>query len=211
MHFHYYALQHLLQYLLTHHKGEQVLSAFSQNKNELIIELEGIYLRVGCHTPQTYIVPVFSYAKARKNVVDLFSEIEGLKLADGYVVAQERVMVLILESGYQLIFKLHGIMANVMLRREGKIVALFNQRLEADWAYEDSPGLLNEAALPETDTADEKEILAYIRAVSPIYEKAFASRISTVSQEGKNLKQAFLQVVKEAQNNHFYISKALLI
>ncbi|MEL6634269.1 MAG: NFACT RNA binding domain-containing protein [Bacteroidota bacterium] len=207
MHFHYYALRHLLDHLLTHHKGEKVLSAFSQNKNELILELEGIYLRIGCHTPQTYIVPVFSYAKARKNVVDLFAEIEGLTLEDGYVVPQERVMVLTLAQGYQLIFKMHGIMANVMLRHEDTIAALFNQQLEADWAYVDSPGPLQEDLLPEIELTDEKEILSHIREVSPIYEKAFAKRISELAATGLNLPQAYQKALTEAKNDLFYISK----
>jgi len=76
MHFHHYTLLRLGEKLTEAHRGECLQGAFSQNKNELILEFEGFYLRIGCHTPHTYAVPVWDYAKARKNVVDLFEEVD---------------------------------------------------------------------------------------------------------------------------------------
>jgi hypothetical protein len=78
MHFHHYTLQHLADHLNGHARGEQVLSCFSQSKNELVVELESFYLRIGCHTPLSYAIPVDAFTKARKNVVDLFPNCQEL-------------------------------------------------------------------------------------------------------------------------------------
>jgi predicted ribosome quality control (RQC) complex YloA/Tae2 family protein len=208
MHFHHYTLQHLCRYLEQQHCGEQVLNCFSQSRNELIIELAGLYLRVGCNTPDTYVVPVPDFAKARKNVVDLFESSYGLSLQGCRVVPQERELILELSEDHQFVLKLHGSMANVLLRHGGKIVAMFDHRHEDDWNYQETPGALDLAPLETTETVDSlRKLQALLRQVSPIYDKHFALRMQHHQAQGLSLPAAFEQSIQEAQDPHFWIVK----
>ena len=208
MHFHYYTLQHLSQHLLAHHRGEAIAGCFSQSRNELIIEWGEFYLRVGCNTPDTYVVPVPDFAKARKNVVDLFAAAQGLCLEHCRVVPQERELILELSNDHQFILKLHGNMANVMLRQGGDIIALFDHRHEDDWAYVERPGALDLSPL-HTDEAvtSLRKLRALLSQVSPIYDKQFAQRIAQHQAEGLASRAAFERTVAEAQDNRFWIVK----
>ena len=140
MHFHHYTLLHLAKALREKFLGEKIYSCLSQNKNELVIELESGYLRIGCHTPLTYLIPTDDYSRARKNVVNLFPEIIGAKIAEIRVVDYERVMIIGLDDGQSLIMKMHGIGANVLLEKGGEITRLFNQQREEDWQYRPQAG-----------------------------------------------------------------------
>ncbi len=208
MHFHHYTLQHLGRYLDQQHRGDKVLNCFSQSRNELIVELSGCYLRIGCNTPDTYVVPVPDFAKARKNVVDLFEATYGLTLQACRVVPQEREMILELSEDHQFILKLHGTMANVMLRQGGEIVALFDHRHEGDWDYEETPGALDLTPLAHGAEFDAlRKLQNLMRQVSPIYEKLFAQRIQHQLGEGLSLRVAFDRTLEEAQSEQFWIVK----
>ena len=205
MHFHHYALRQLSQHLTQQYQGEPVVECFSQSRNELILVWPEGYLRIGCNTPNTYVVPVQEFAKARKNVVDLFEGIYGLTLQRAYTVENEREMVLELSEDHQLILKMHGTMANVLLRHGGEIVAMFDHRHEDDWEYEEVPGEANHEALEQEVPASKRQIQEALRQVSLIYDKQFARRILVLMQGGANFKAAFEQVVTEAQNEQFFI------
>lgn len=208
MHFHYYTLRHLGPYLEAQHRGEQVVEVFSQNKNELVIELGSGFLRVGCHTPLTYIVPVQEFARARKNVVELFPEIHGRTVTGCRVLAYERVLILDLDGGFDLVFKMHAAGANVLLRKGGEVLRLFINRHEADLAYEESPGVYHPEALhPEAEPVDEFAVLQALRAVSPIYEKQFAHRVWCGMEKGLSFAASHQQVMQEVDNEVFFIQK----
>ncbi|TAE60525.1 MAG: DUF814 domain-containing protein [Bacteroidetes bacterium] len=207
MHFHYFALRRLASYLSDELQGEVVVSCFSQNKNELILETSALTLRIGCATPHTYVVPVADFSKARRNVADLFPEILGLHITGAYSIDWERVMVLNLENGYDLILKMHGIRANVLLRKDEEVVALFTQKVEEDLSYVLKPGLYEPHLLPETCSANEQEVLKALRQVSAVYEKNIARRVCTRMQEGLSLRAAFDEVNAACDSGEYYLVK----
>jgi len=204
MHFHFYTLQHLARALP---QEEAIEGCFSQSKNELVVEFHTFHLRIGCNTPATYVVPVHRFARARKNVVDLFGRIIGKKLKQAYVVPYERVLVMVLEEGYDLILKMHGPQANVMLRQGGKIIELFNNKLTADWHYTEIPGDFDQMALDAVPEADQQAVLQQLRNISPIFEKHFAAQVTSLMKQGQSFGSATHQIIKQAQNNTFYIHK----
>ncbi|MEM9987598.1 MAG: hypothetical protein AAF804_21105, partial [Bacteroidota bacterium] len=163
MHFHHFTLKQLAQYLEQRHRGEKVMACFSQSKNELVLVFEDLILRIGCNTPDTYAVPVSDFAKARKNVVDLFEPIYGLSLARAYAVAHERELILGLSEDHQLVLKMHGTMANVLLRHQGKIVALFDHRHEDDWEYQEQPGSSDFSQLDQVKPDSKRKLQEALR------------------------------------------------
>ncbi len=207
MHFHHYTLLHLGEKLTEAHRGECLQGAFSQNKNELVLEFEGFYLRIGCHTPHTYAVPVWDYAKARKNVVDLFEAALEKRLIGARTLANERVLILELEEGYDFVLKMHGLKANVMLRKDGEVIELFNKQHEEDWNFEEIPGPFDPQAIAPEVERDEKAVIKAVKAISPIYEKYFGRRVYGFMEEGKEFSQAFHQVVEEAQATTYFSAK----
>ncbi len=206
MHFHYYALLHIAKWLNRNHQGARIEECISQNKNELVINLETIILRVGCRTPLTYFVPVDQFAKARKNVAALFEEIEGLAFLKARVVPFERVMILELEENYQLIFKLHGIAANVLLRKSDRIIDLFNQEQEGDYQYTEEEGKFQAQLIDlQHPEANQLKVLDTLRNISSIYEKQFAAKISSIMLEGNSFQEAYELTMKEVEEDNFYI------
>jgi len=209
MHFHHYSLQHLSDYLNEQAAGQHIGACLSQNKNELIVVLEELYLRIGCHTPLTYVVPLGEFAKARKNVVELFPEVVGRSLQQARVVPWERILILELEGEAELILKMHGSRANVLLRQAGKIVRLLNQQLEADLSFREQAGPFDAAAIeaPLAPTASLPEVMARLNAISPIFEKQFARKIHFLMQQGVAFAQAFRQVQQQALEPDFFVVK----
>ncbi len=204
MHFHYYTLQHLARSLPLE---EAIEGCFSQSKNELIVEFHTFHLRIGCNTPATYVVPVDRFARARKNVVNLFDRIIEKKLKQVYVVPYERVLVMVLEEGYDLILKMHGPQANIMLRKGEEIIELFNNKLTEDWHYTEISGNFDTTALDGLPEVDEQAVLQQLRNISPIFEKQFAAEITSLMKQGQSFGLATLQIIKQVQDNTFYLKK----
>ena len=202
MHFHYYLLERLAKELPL---GEQVCACFSQGKNELILEWDSYYLRIGCHTPLTYIIPVHNFARARKNVVNLFPEILGKRLLSIEAIKYERILIFHFEEACDLVVKLHGARANVMAYHQGQWIESFNQNRKEPATLDFSPGPFYSSALPET--CSQEEILPLLKSISPIFEKKFATRIYRKMKEGLTLPLAFEWVKKEAQAPPYYLSK----
>ncbi|MCI4670334.1 MAG: NFACT RNA binding domain-containing protein [Bacteroidia bacterium] len=207
MHFHHYTLVRLGEFLLDRFKGGCIQAAFSQNRNELIIEIEGIYLRIGCHTPHTYVVPVYVHSKARKNVVDLFEPAYQLQLTNVRTVPYERILILELENGYDFVLKMHGLRANVLLRRNGEVIELFNNQQESDWEFQEAAGPYNPDATQVESPVDEKEVRQSLKKISLIYEKYFAARVFSKIQKGNSFKKGFEKVKEESLDEHYFLVK----
>ncbi len=209
MQFHYNTLLHIADYLNRDFKGARILACFSQNKNEVIIETDKGYIRVGCNTPLTFIVPTEEFSRAGRNSIDLLPEVWQKKIKMARVVPYERVLIWELERGWDLVLKMHRSLANVIVRKDQKVVAMLNKQPE-DEAFQEKAGdffpekidTLNEAIF-----ANEKEVLAAIREISPIYDKHFATRIFAYIQQGKAAKEAFLMTIKDAEKDIFFIFK----
>ena len=202
MHYHYYLLRQLAQELPV---GERVQACFSQERNELIVEFDSFFLRIGCHTPLTYIVPVHRFSRARKNVVNLFGDLCGKKVLSYEVIPHDRVLLIHLEQDYKWVVKLHGQRANVILYKQDQWVESFNQNREEDQILNLIPGPYVELQLPST--CEQDQILPLIRSISPIYEKQFASRIHHHMEKGESLPTAFDLVVTEAQGPPYFVAK----
>lgn len=72
------------------------------------------------------------FNRARKNSVDLFTEIILKKVKQVYQFKNERCFAIELDEGHTLLFKMHGNRANVVLFRNNIAVKLFRGQLKAD-------------------------------------------------------------------------------
>jgi predicted ribosome quality control (RQC) complex YloA/Tae2 family protein len=209
MHFHYFALERLVEVLSQSLTGKRIEAAFSQSKNELVLQAGDSFLRIGCSTPLTYIVPVEAYAKAKKNVVDLLPRLLGRVIRAFRLVAFDRVVVVELDGGMNLVLKMHGIRANVMLRKKGKVIDMFRKDIAADKEFVEQKGFWNADAIAGLAEAanSERELLGALRLVSPVFDRWFAAAIKQQMDEGKSAREAFDEVLAQAKTDDWYISK----
>ena len=136
MHNNYYFLRQLSSKLNQQLVGFSIVSCFSQNKDELIIELNNSHQSFFI---KASLLPQFcclsfpeSFNRARKNSIDLFSEIILKKVTGTRQFKNERSFAFELENNYQLLFKMHGNRSNLVLLHNQKAISLFRNHLEAD-------------------------------------------------------------------------------
>ena len=187
--------------------GQKAGHCFSQSKNELIIPFQDIDIRVGCNTPLTYCIPVNSFARARKNVAELFPEIANRHLRTIRVIDFERTLVLCFDDQLELIIKLHGTSSNILLAQAKKVKALFNTQLSNDWQYEEQSGPYQSSLLNEQVATEFNDIRKQLHAISPIFDKQFARRIDQIARPASHIGEALKLVKEEAMDGSYYLSK----
>jgi predicted ribosome quality control (RQC) complex YloA/Tae2 family protein len=136
VHNNYYFLKQLSRQLNQELVGYTLVSCFSQNKGELVIEFN--------NTKQSFFIkasllPQFcclsfpeSFNRARKNSVDLFNEILLTKVMGVRQFENERSFSLELSDSYHLLFKMHGNRSNIILFQGSSPISLFRNQLNAD-------------------------------------------------------------------------------
>jgi predicted ribosome quality control (RQC) complex YloA/Tae2 family protein len=118
----YYTLGHIAVQLNQQLRGWLIREVFSQNKNELILTFETSSDQVGneslvvsCEPSQNYVYRVESYARAKRNSVDLFPQILGVKVKSVTIDDGDRQIMFETESGLRLVIQMFGSKANVLL------------------------------------------------------------------------------------------------
>ena len=117
-------------------QGMKVLECFSQNKDELIIALanqqEQLFIKCALSPELGLISFQNNFSRARKNSIDLFSDILDKSVLNVKQVAFDRSFYFELEGDNQLLFKLHGRRSNVLLYTQDGPPRLFRKNLHAD-------------------------------------------------------------------------------
>jgi predicted ribosome quality control (RQC) complex YloA/Tae2 family protein len=134
---HYFFIYRLAEELGVVLRDASLIAAFSQQKDELILELElknGLPFFIRAELQQGVGLLSFpeSFQRSRANAADLFPEITGKKNLLIKPVLFDRSFHLVFENGLQLCFKLYGNRGNVLLHNGTKILRIFNQHLKKD-------------------------------------------------------------------------------
>lgn len=143
MHLNYYFLKPLASRLNEILAGKILIETFSQEKDELVLifaeaEEDGIlinpfFIKATLRSSFTSLSFPEKFDRARRNSVNLFESVCGLKVIDVHVFLNERAFVIHLESGVHLVFKMYGNRSNIIsYDSEGTVVELFNNKLSAD-------------------------------------------------------------------------------
>ncbi|MBX2965957.1 MAG: DUF814 domain-containing protein [Cyclobacteriaceae bacterium] len=136
MHNNYYLLRLLSSELESTLTGTVVSECFSQSKDELIIRFETtsspFFIKASLLADFCCLSFPHEFNRARKNSVDLFSELIGLRVTGIRQFINERSFSLLFNHETELLFKMHGNRANLVLFTSGKPVSLFRNHLIAD-------------------------------------------------------------------------------
>lgn len=136
MHNNYYFLRQLSAEIKKHLPGFTLVSCFSQNKDELVIEFndgnKSFFFKASLQPEFQCLTFPEIFHRARKNSVDLFSGLLMNKVTSVRQFSNERSFGIVLEQGNTLVFKMHGARANVLWFAGDFIQEIFRNNFTAD-------------------------------------------------------------------------------
>jgi predicted ribosome quality control (RQC) complex YloA/Tae2 family protein len=136
MHNNYYFLRQLTRVLKERLVSFELALCFSQNKDELILGFfsgqKEFFIKAILTSSFTTLSFPEEFKRSKKNSVDLFKELIGLKVRDIVQHSNERSFHIEFESGYKLMFKMYGRRSNMLLFKNDKLASLFNNQLNND-------------------------------------------------------------------------------
>ena len=137
MHNNYFFLRQISQALEEKVKGYTLVSCFSQNKDELIIEFnnaeKSFFIKASLQSDFCCLTFPENFTRSRKNNIDLFNDMLMQKVTGIRQFNNERCFAIQLEHGFQLLFKMHGNRANIVLFQDQKAKAIFRSHLTTDF------------------------------------------------------------------------------
>ncbi|KEO72365.1 NFACT RNA binding domain-containing protein [Anditalea andensis] len=139
MHLNYHFFKFLCPELDNEYRGFELLEAFSQNKNELILAFERDgkekYIRANLLPANTVIDYPQTFARSLKNNVNLFNQLVGEIVSAVCPFLNERAFYIRFQSGLRLVFKMHGSRSNILLYTDNETtpVLLFRNELKDDF------------------------------------------------------------------------------
>lgn len=136
MHNNYYFLRQLTARLETKLSGSVLSECFSQSKDELVLRFEigtsSHYIRANLSPELSCLSFADSFRRARKNSVDLFPELIGLRVTGIRPFTNERSFALRLSDHRDVMFKMHGNRSNIVVFEKEIASDLFRKNLVAD-------------------------------------------------------------------------------
>lgn len=133
----YFFLRQLSKSLAENIIGFTLVSCFSQNKDELVVEFNNskrsFFIRADVSSKITCLSFPNQFKRANKNSIDLFSEVLMKRVIGVHQFENDRSFEIQFGEGFTLIFKMHGKMANVLLCEGGKVKEIFRNHLQADF------------------------------------------------------------------------------
>ena len=135
MHNNYFFLKKLAAELDILLAGTELLTCFSQEKDEVVLGFSNnSYLKCIVKPDFSAITVVDDFNRARKNSVSLWEELYGNPVAEVRVFENERAVKIVLEDNYILVIKLFGNRPNLLVYKGDELMAMFNNKLLTDKA-----------------------------------------------------------------------------
>ncbi len=125
----YYELIYLKNVLKHNLIGAQIVLSTTRFKNliEFHVESERERMKLVFSTaPGNIALFLDTYSQPKqKNRLAFFEELDGLKISDIYIAETDRILTIVIENDYELVFKLFSNQANVFLTKKGVFVEAF--------------------------------------------------------------------------------------
>lgn len=212
-HISYIALYSLTQWLRERYKGGILVQSFTQQKDEITLEIENslqdtVFIRVGCAGFFQYVVPQQTFHRAKSNTMNLFPEVQGLKIVEIGIIQNERCIYFEFNSSLKLVLVMYGNKSNVFLLENSLITRKFRKNIKA-------PSLDFSNIVPASFPIDEEdefyskmgapEQQTNLKKAYPFLDNIFIKAIMERSVENGNLYLSYQNVMKEALNDTWYI------
>ncbi|MFM7858281.1 MAG: NFACT family protein, partial [Flammeovirgaceae bacterium] len=146
------------------------------------------------------------FHRAKKNSVDLFSEALMKKVISVTPFENERSFLIKLDSGWWLLFKMHGSQSNIILLQEGKVMSIFKNQFRTDWEI-DCQQLNRSIDWSRTGFLQSQQ---YLKANYFTLGREFWDYLTTLGFEKKSEDDRwhiFSSAVEKLRHPHFYIGR----
>ncbi len=136
MHNNFYFLRQLSAALHHRIKGYSLVSCFSQNKDELIIEFnngeDSFFLKALAQGSFSCLSFPSEFNRASRNSVDLFPLAILRKVTSVTQFENERSLAIHLDNAHSLVLKMHSNRANILLTKADEVIEIFRNQFRAD-------------------------------------------------------------------------------
>jgi predicted ribosome quality control (RQC) complex YloA/Tae2 family protein len=133
----YLFLRHLSAALRQEVVGLELITCFSQEKDELVLGFASaekeFWIKAVLTNDFSCLTFPTDFARAKKNSANLFKNLIGKKVQQLRQFENERAFSLIFDDGEHLLFKLYGNRANVILWQNHEVKQIFKNELSKDW------------------------------------------------------------------------------
>jgi predicted ribosome quality control (RQC) complex YloA/Tae2 family protein len=210
VHTNHYFLKKLVQEISQNFANQQIEACFSQEKDELVFAI------VNNNEAESFlkciVTPEFSclffvenYSRARKNSVDLWPEIIGLKIKSARVFENERALEIKLEKDFSIVFKFFGNRPNILLYQNDAQIALFNNKLLSDkeLVYSTFNRKLNQTyEVFEANNGDYKKQFV---TLGKIVQNSIDQEYAKGSHKNLDKWEIMQKVINNLENPEFYV------
>jgi predicted ribosome quality control (RQC) complex YloA/Tae2 family protein len=211
LHNNYYFLKQLSAQLNQQLIGFRVVSCFSQNKEELILECnnskQSIFIKASLQPTFCCLSFPTEFNRAKKNSADLFPDIILKKILSIKQYENERSFSLQLEEGITLLFKMHGSQSNIVLFYNSSARSIFRNQFKKDLTI----------SLDELDKTIDWSI-AYFQTQLHDLQKAYSTFGKPITRHLEAMFKTlttneekwfrFQETKKQLENPRFYIIKS---
>ncbi len=138
----YYFLRQLTRQIETKISGLKLMECFSQEKDELVLgfaaargkkkNYKEFYIKAVVFPDFSCLYFTDQFERARKNSIDLFSQLLDLEVRGVRQFLNERCLAIDFDQGFSLVFKMYGNRSNIILCSNGEVIDLFHSRIVAD-------------------------------------------------------------------------------
>ena len=116
--------------------GYELLTCFSQSKEELILGFAsakgGLYIKATLESEISLLHFSEDFKRAKRNSVELFHEALGKKVLSVSVTPYDRSFQFHLENNFSLFFKMHGSRSNIALIQNNETIEVLRNQLSQD-------------------------------------------------------------------------------
>ncbi|TAE75612.1 MAG: DUF814 domain-containing protein [Bacteroidetes bacterium] len=196
---------------LSHQSSATLEVCFSQSKDELVLGFalpeKDFYIRINLESEISVISFPENYARAKKNSVDLFTELQGKSITYITQYVNERAFSIDFEDDFVLLFKMFGRRANAILFQKDEFVISFHKKMETDKYL-----IINELdRYIEQDFENFKKYNGDGKKIFPTFGKEVQAYLQPFDLTSLTLEQQWekwTEVKKILENPTFYILQA---
>lgn len=210
MHFNFYFLRHLTSELRKKLVGKTLTSCFSQNKDELVLvcgSMDSFTIKATFNQDISFLTFPEDFKRAKKNSVDLFSELLDKEVLEVEQYANERSFSIHFSEGHLLLFKLHGRRANICLFEKDSYRSMFINSMPND------RNLIPDKLHKQIDQTEQAILAAKfdLKSLFPTFDKNILSYLNRNNFENTTTDEARLEMlsnlIKELEDPNFYIQE----
>lgn len=182
-HLNYYTFSLLLPYLEAFYLNQQLASAWSQEKDTLVLYFPNSsypYLLISCQPEFPFLLPVKSFHRKQTNVAHLFSAIHRVPFTEIELPPQQRCLLFHFQD-HILLLKFFGVHSNILLFdvHHEHPTEIFRKRLKKDHELTLN-SLFRAVNLPETIPSH--QIRDYLPAIHPDWLHLFSQPTYSLSE-----------------------------